>query len=74
MDVKAKVDELVNMLKADPKLLEQFKADPVKALESLTGIDLPDEQIKPVVDGIKAKLALGGAKDALGKLGDLFGK
>ena len=40
MDVKAKVDELVNMLKADPKLLEQFKADPVKALEGLTGIDL----------------------------------
>jgi len=74
MDVKAKIDELVNTLKADPKLLEQFKTDPIKTLEGLTGIDLPDEQIKPVVDGVKAKLALGGAKDALGKLGGLLGK
>lgn len=73
MDIKAKVDELVGQLKGDPKLLEQFKKDPIKALEGLTGIDLPDEQIKPLVAGIQAKLASADIKDALGGLGDKLG-
>jgi len=68
MDLKAKIDEVVGKLQKDPALLKKFQADPIKALEGLTGIDLPDEQIKPLVDGIKAKLAAG---DIAGKLGDL---
>ena len=40
-------------------------------MEKLTGVDLPDEQLKPVVAGIKAKLAasdIGGKLDGLKKL------
>lgn len=43
----------------------------MKTLEKLTGVDLPDEQLKPLVAGVKAKLAasdLGGKLDGLKKL------
>ena len=74
MDIKAKIDELVKKFQADPALLEQFTKDPVKAIEGLLGVDLPDEAVKSVIDGVKAKLtadSLGGVAD---KLKGLFGK
>ena len=71
MDIKAKIEELVNKIKSDDALRAQFQKEPVKALESLLGVDLPDDQIKQLVDGIKAKLAV----DNIGSvLGGLFGK
>lgn len=71
MDIKAKIEEVVNKIKKDNKLLEKFKKDPVKTVEGLIGIDLPDDQIEKLVDGIKAKISL----DSIGdKLGGLFGK
>jgi len=71
MDIKAKIDQIAEKLKKDPALLKQFQKDPVKALESLTGLDLPDEQIQPVIAAVKAKLA-GGGSDILGKLGGIL--
>lgn len=71
IDVKAKIEELADKLQKDPNLLKSFQADPVKTLEKLTGVDLPDEQLKPLIAGIKAKLAaadIGGALDGLKKL------
>ena len=69
--LKAKIEEVVNKIKKDDKLLEKFKKDPVKTVEGLIGIDLPDDQIEKLVDGIKAKISL----DSIGdKLGGLFGK
>ena len=43
-------------------------------MEELVGIDLPDELIEKVVDGVKAKIAMDKVSDALGALGGLFGK
>ena len=71
IDVKAKIEELADKLQKDPNLLKSFQADPVKTLEKLTGVDLPDEQLKPLVAGVKAKLTasdLGGKLDGLKKL------
>ncbi len=71
MDIKAKIEELVNKIKKDDKLMDKFKKDPIKTVEGLIGIDLPNDQIEKVVDGIKAKISL----DSIGdKLGGLFGK
>lgn len=70
-DMKAKVEELVQTLQKDPALLKNFQDDPIKTLEKLLGVDLPDDQLKPLVAGIKTKLAaagLGGALDGLKKL------
>lgn len=73
-DIKAKIEEIVGKIKGDKKVAEKFKNDPIKTIESLIGIDLPDDQLKAVVDGVKAKInldSLGGIAD---KLGGLFGK
>ena len=71
MDIKAKIEELVNKIKKDDKLMDKFKKDPIKTVEDLIGIDLPNDQIEKVVDGIKAKISL----DSIGdKLCGLFGK
>lgn len=71
IDIKAKAEELAAKLQKDPALLRSFQKDPVKTLEKLTGLDLPDSQLQPLVAGIKAKLAasdLGGKLDGLKKL------
>lgn len=71
MDIKAKIEEIVNKLKSDKTLMSRFTNDPVSVVEELIGIDLPNDQIEKVVDGIKAKLDM----DKLGSaLGGLFGK
>ena len=72
IDVKATIEELVSKLQKDPALLQSFQKDPVKALEQLTGMNLPDEQLQPLVTGIKAKLAASGLGDKLDGLKKLF--
>ena len=74
MDIKSKIEELVEKIKSDKTLQTKFKSDPISAVEQLIGIDLPNDQIEKIVDGIKAKLAVDDIGDALGKLGGLFGK
>ncbi len=71
MDIKAKIDEIVNKVRNDKNFAEEFKADPIKAVEKVVGVDLPDDQIKQLVDGIKAKVDIDGIKD---KVGGLLGK
>lgn len=71
-DVKEKVEELAEKLRKDPALLKSFQRDPIKTVEKLTGVNLPDEQLKPVVAGIKAKLAAGDLGDKLEGLKKLF--
>lgn len=65
IDIKAKIEELVSKFQKDPSLLKRFQQDPVKTLEELTGVNLPEEQLQPLVAGVKAKLA---AADLGGKL------
>ena len=78
MDLKAKIDEIVSKIKNEKGLLEKFKADPLSTVESLIGIDLPDDQVENIVDAVKAKISLDDIGDKLsgitGKLGGLFGK
>ena len=74
IDIKAKIEELVEKIQKNPALLKKFNSEPVKVVEELVGIDLPDEMIEKVVDGIKAKITMDKVGDALGALGGLFGK
>lgn len=71
MDIKAKITELVDKIKGDKDLFAKFTKDPIKTVEELLGVDLPDDQLKGIVEGVKAKISL----DSIGdKLGGLFGK
>jgi len=72
MDIKAKITELVEKIKTDKALQAQFKEDPIKAVESLLGVDLPDDMIEKIVDGVKAKLTADKLSDGLGALKKLF--
>jgi hypothetical protein len=74
MDIKAKVEELVAEIQKNPKLLSQFKENPVPVIEKLVGMDLPDDQIMKIADLVKAKINLDKAGDLLKGLGGLFGK
>lgn len=73
-DAKELIEEVVKKVKDDPKFLENFKEAPVKALEAITGQDLPDQMVEPLIAGVKAKLGVDDLGDALGKLAHLFGK
>lgn len=72
MDIKAKIEELVKKISSDDELKAQFTKDPVKAVEKLLGVDLPDDVINQIVTGVKGKLTLDSAKGALEGLKKLF--
>ena len=74
MDIKAKIEEIVKKIKSDKNLLAKFKDEPIKTVENLIGIDLPDDMIEKIVEGVKAKISIDDVKGALGKLKGLFGK
>lgn len=83
-DVKAKVDELVKKISSDKDLAKKFVKDPVKTVEGLLGVDLPDETVKKLIDGVKDKISVekigalldsdGDGKPDLGALTKLLGK
>lgn len=57
MDIKEQISTAVEKISKDKTLQEQFKKEPVKALEKVLGVDLPDNVVNQVVQGVKAKLA-----------------
>ena len=71
-DVKEKIEELAERIQSDKNILDNVQKDPIRTIESLIGIDLPDDQLKPLVAGIKTKLAAAGASDLLGGIKKLF--
>lgn len=74
MDIKAKIEEIVRKLLADKTLMERFEKNPASVIEEYVGIDLPDEQVNQLVEGIKAKIKLEQVGDVLGGIGKLFGR
>ena len=66
MDIKKMAEELVEKIKNNPQLLAKFREEPVKVIEELTGLDLPDDQINQVAELVKAKIDLD-------KVGSLLG-
>ena len=71
-DVLEIVEKAAKKLLSDEKLQEQFKKEPIKALEKLLDVNLPDELLEPVIDGIKAKLVADKVGDAAKLLKKLF--
>lgn len=74
MDIKATIEDLVKKIKLDKVLADLFSKDPLKAVEKTLGIKLPEDQMKAIVDGVKAKLSVDKAGEALGKVKGLLGK
>ena len=71
MDIQQIINSVVSKLQVDPAMLSQFAADPVKTLEKVLNVDLPDEQINQVIEGIKGQLDL--SKLDVSKVGGILG-
>ena len=74
MDIKAKIEQAVKKLLSDKDLMAKFEKNPASVIEELIGVDLPDDQVNQLVEGIKAKIKLDQIGNALGGLGGLFKK
>ncbi len=72
MDVKKQITDAVDKITKDKTLQEEFKKNPVKAVEKATGVDLPDDVINKIVDGVKAKISIDKIGDLAGNLKKLF--
>lgn len=72
MDIKTQITTAVEKISKDQALQEQFKKDPVKAVEQVLGVDLPDDVLNKVVDGVKAKLSLDKAAGVVGSIKKMF--
>ena len=73
-NILGSLDDIVDKIKENKDLLDKFEKEPVAVLESIIGIDLPDDQIEKVINAVKAKLAIDDISDVIGGLGKLFGK
>ncbi|MBQ3408205.1 MAG: hypothetical protein IJH12_03250 [Clostridia bacterium] len=72
-EIKKKVEEIINKVKNDGDFANKFKDDPVKAVEGVVGMDLPDDQINNIVDMVKAKVNFDN-NGIIGKITGLFNK
>ena len=53
-------------------LLEKFKEEPIKFVEKKLGVDLPNDIVEKIVDGVNAAIAADKASDMLGAFKKLF--
>ena len=72
--LKDKIDDIVEKVKSDKGVADKFQKDPIATVESLIGIDLPNDQIEGVVEAVKAKINVDKLGGMLGGLVGLFGK
>ncbi len=71
-DIKEKIEEIVDKVKGDDNFKKDFEKNPIKAVESVVGVDLPDDMVEKVVDGVKSKVSLDKLGDMAGSLKKLF--
>ena len=72
--IREKIESVVKELMSDKNLMKKFETNPVKVIEQLLGVDLPDDLVNQIIDGVKAKINLEKVGDALDALSGLFGK
>ena len=72
MDIKKTIDDIVTKVKNDPDLLKKFQDDPVKTIEGISGIDIPDGMEDKIVAGVKGALAGNTASGLIDKVKNLI--
>lgn len=72
MDIKEKIESIVEKISKEPNIKEQFEKEPVKVIENILGVDLPDDVVEKIVDGVKAKLTMDTLSDVAGAFKKLF--
>lgn len=72
MDIKGHINKIVEEVSKNPNIKEQFEKEPVKVVEKVIGIDLPDDVVMKIIDGVKAKLTLDSASKAADAIKGIF--
>ena len=72
MDIKEKVSKVVEEITKNDDLKKQFEKEPVKVIEKLNGVDLPDDVVEKVIDGVKAKITVDNVSQVADALKKLF--
>ena len=72
MDIKEKISQIVDEITKNPSIKDEFEKEPVKVIEKVLGVDLPDDVVEKVIDGVKAKLTVDKVSDVAGALKNLF--
>ena len=72
MDIKEKIESVVEKVLKDPSVKEHFEKEPVKVIENRLGVDLPDDIVEKIIDGVKAKITVDSLSDVAGALKKLF--
>lgn len=72
MDIKEKINEVVEKVTKDKEFQEKFQKDPVKAVESVLGVDLPDDLVEKIVDGVKGKITAEKVSDVVDSFKKMF--
>jgi len=72
MDIKARIEDVIEKVKSDKDFASKFSKDPVKAVESVVGVQLPESQINSIIDGVKAKVSFDKVEGLLGNVKKLF--
>ncbi|MDE6915330.1 MAG: hypothetical protein K2P39_00820 [Lachnospiraceae bacterium] len=72
MDIKEQIGKVVEEISKNPDIKEQFEKEPVKLIEKLIGVDLPDEIVEKIIDGVKAKLTVDGVSKVANALKGVF--
>lgn len=71
MDIKEKIEGIVEKVTKDKSLMDKFQKNPTKTVEELIGVDLPDDVVEKVVEGVKGKISvdkLSSVADSIKKL------
>ena len=71
-ELKEKIESIVDKIKDEPDIKEQFEKEPVKVIEKVLGVDLPDDIVEKIIDGVKAKLTTDKISDIAGAFKKLF--
>ncbi|MBQ8167219.1 MAG: hypothetical protein IJZ96_09315 [Lachnospiraceae bacterium] len=72
MGVVDQIKDTIEKITKDENLMNDFKSDPIKAVEKVIGKDLPDDAVEKIIDGVKAKMTADKAGDMLGSIKKLF--
>ncbi len=72
MDIKEQISKIAEEISKNPDIKEQFEKEPVKVIEKVIGVDLPDDLVMKVIDGVKAKLTIDDVSKVAGVLKGVF--
>lgn len=72
MDMKEQISKVVEEISKNPNIKEQFEKEPVKVIEKIIGVDLPDDMVMKIIDGVKGKVTIDGVSKIAGALKGVF--